>query len=114
MNIDPVTLAVVGDVGISALRAEGDWSGAFNDQYNDGRPTWGVGVVASMSLERRAAKARLHRSATLQQTRSGPKGGAATRRRSQAGADHGFTIDEAEVIYWGVCPDCRATGADAT
>lgn len=49
---------LVGDVGISALRAEGDWSGAFNDQYNDGRPTWGVGVVASMSLERRAAKAR--------------------------------------------------------
>jgi Fur family ferric uptake transcriptional regulator len=22
--------------------------------------------------------------------------------------DHGFTIDEAEVIYWGRCPDCRA------
>ena len=22
--------------------------------------------------------------------------------------DHGFTIDEAEVIYWGVCPTCRA------
>lgn len=20
--------------------------------------------------------------------------------------DHGFVIDEAEVIYWGVCPDC--------
>ena len=20
--------------------------------------------------------------------------------------DHGFTIDEAEVIYWGLCPDC--------
>ena len=20
--------------------------------------------------------------------------------------DHGFSIDEAEVIYWGVCPDC--------
>ncbi len=20
--------------------------------------------------------------------------------------DHGFTIDEAEVIYWGTCPDC--------
>jgi Fe2+ or Zn2+ uptake regulation protein len=20
---------------------------------------------------------------------------------------HGFTIDEAEVIYWGTCPDCR-------
>jgi Fe2+ or Zn2+ uptake regulation protein len=23
-----------------------------------------------------------------------------------ASDDHGFTIDEAEVIYWGVCPDC--------
>ena len=31
-----------------------------------------------------------------------------------ANDDHGFEIDEAEVIYWGVCPDCRATGADAT
>ncbi|MGW0911073.1 Fur family transcriptional regulator [Streptomyces sp. NPDC002784] len=23
-----------------------------------------------------------------------------------ASDDHGFAIDEAEVIYWGVCPDC--------
>lgn len=23
-----------------------------------------------------------------------------------AADDHGFTIDEAEVIYWGLCPDC--------
>lgn len=23
-----------------------------------------------------------------------------------ASQDHGFTIDEAEVIYWGTCPDC--------
>jgi Fe2+ or Zn2+ uptake regulation protein len=23
-----------------------------------------------------------------------------------ASADHGFTIDEAEVTYWGFCPDC--------
>jgi len=22
---------------------------------------------------------------------------------------HGFSIDEAEVIYWGLCPDCAAT-----
>jgi len=22
-------------------------------------------------------------------------------------ADHGFTIDEAEVVYWGVCPACQ-------
>jgi len=28
--------------------------------------------------------------------------------------DHGFAIDEAEVIYWGLCPDCstaRSSGA---
>jgi Fur family transcriptional regulator, stress-responsive regulator len=24
-----------------------------------------------------------------------------------AADDHGFVIDEAEVIYWGVCPPCR-------
>jgi Fe2+ or Zn2+ uptake regulation protein len=22
--------------------------------------------------------------------------------------DHAYVIDEAEVIYWGICPDCRA------
>lgn len=25
----------------------------------------------------------------------------------QPSDDHGFTIDEAEVVYWGCCPDCR-------
>ena len=25
-----------------------------------------------------------------------------------ASADHGFVIDEAEVVYWGVCPGCAA------
>ena len=25
--------------------------------------------------------------------------------------DHGFEIDEAEVIYWGYCPDCRKQAA---
>lgn len=25
----------------------------------------------------------------------------------EADDDHGFTIDEAEVIYWGVCPTCQ-------
>ena len=25
--------------------------------------------------------------------------------------DHGFTLDEAEVIYWGYCPSCAASGA---
>ncbi len=24
-----------------------------------------------------------------------------------AAHDHGFKIDEAEVVYWGTCPDCR-------
>jgi Fur family ferric uptake transcriptional regulator len=26
-----------------------------------------------------------------------------------ASHDHGFVIDEAEVIYWGLCPDCSST-----
>ena len=28
-----------------------------------------------------------------------------------ASVDHGFTIDEAEVIYWGHCPSCSAPPA---
>src|SRR5579875_780221 len=28
--------------------------------------------------------------------------------------DHGFQIDEAEVIYWGICPDCQHGVADDT
>jgi Fe2+ or Zn2+ uptake regulation protein len=27
-----------------------------------------------------------------------------------AAADHGFRIDEAEVIFWGTCPACLASG----
>ncbi len=30
-----------------------------------------------------------------------------------ASEDHGFAIDEAEVIYWGHCPDCQAAMATA-
>jgi Fe2+ or Zn2+ uptake regulation protein len=26
---------------------------------------------------------------------------------------HGFVIDEAEVTYWGVCPDCQALAAQS-
>jgi Fur family transcriptional regulator, stress-responsive regulator len=26
-----------------------------------------------------------------------------------ASESHGFSIDEAEVVYWGLCPDCQAT-----
>jgi Fur family transcriptional regulator, stress-responsive regulator len=29
-----------------------------------------------------------------------------------AADDHGFTIDEAEVVYWGQCPTCRARADD--
>jgi Fur family transcriptional regulator, stress-responsive regulator len=28
-----------------------------------------------------------------------------------ASQDHGFVIDEAEVIYWGVCPQCSGKGS---
>lgn len=28
----------------------------------------------------------------------------------EASDDHGFVIDEAEVVYWGTCPECRGTG----
>jgi Fur family ferric uptake transcriptional regulator len=31
-----------------------------------------------------------------------------------ASDDHGFTIDEAEVTYWGLCPECVATVAVAS
>jgi Fur family ferric uptake transcriptional regulator len=27
----------------------------------------------------------------------------------QPSNDHGFVIDEAEVVYWGVCPTCQQT-----
>ncbi len=28
-----------------------------------------------------------------------------------ASNNHGFVIDEAEVVYWGLCPDCVTTGS---
>jgi Fe2+ or Zn2+ uptake regulation protein len=28
-----------------------------------------------------------------------------------ASDDHGFSIDEAEVIYWGLCPDCSTAAS---
>ena len=34
------------------------------------------------------------------------RGGAAG-RACEAADDHGFIIDEAEVIYWGTCPACQ-------
>jgi Fur family transcriptional regulator, stress-responsive regulator len=30
-----------------------------------------------------------------------------------ASDDHGFSIDEAEVIYWGLCPGCSATPSNS-
>jgi Fur family ferric uptake transcriptional regulator len=27
-----------------------------------------------------------------------------------AADDHGYALEEAEVIYWGLCPDCSASG----
>lgn len=30
-----------------------------------------------------------------------------------ASDNHGFSIDEAEVIYWGICPTCTAANAAA-
>jgi Fur family ferric uptake transcriptional regulator len=26
-----------------------------------------------------------------------------------ASDDHGYAIDEAEVVYWGICPDCSSS-----
>ncbi len=31
----------------------------------------------------------------------------------QAADDHGFLIDEAEVVYWGLCPACNAEHSDS-
>lgn len=31
-----------------------------------------------------------------------------------ASDDHGFTIDEAEVVYWGLCPACSTSAPDRT
>lgn len=31
----------------------------------------------------------------------------------QPSESHGFTIDEAEVVYWGLCPDCQDQPAHA-
>ncbi|HTW14975.1 MAG TPA: Fur family transcriptional regulator [Nocardioides sp.] len=30
-----------------------------------------------------------------------------------ASDDHGFVVDEAEVVYWGTCPDCAAGSVGA-
>lgn len=30
----------------------------------------------------------------------------------EPGHDHGFVIDEAEVVFWGLCPNCRRAGGE--
>lgn len=52
------SLDLIAEYGTSTLRGQGDWTGAFNDQYNGGEGTWGVGVVASIPLSNKTAKAR--------------------------------------------------------
>ena len=37
---------------------------------------------------------------------------AGTRPCLQVTDDHGFAVDEAEVVFWGRCPDCRAASGD--
>jgi len=32
----------------------------------------------------------------------------------QAADDHGFAIDEAEVVYWGLCPECQGKAEQET
>ena len=36
-----------------------------------------------------------------------------TRPCLEVADDHGFTVDEAEVVYWGHCPSCRPTSISA-
>jgi Fur family ferric uptake transcriptional regulator len=31
-----------------------------------------------------------------------------------AAHDHGFEIDEAEIVYWGLCPDCKSSTGKGT
>jgi Fe2+ or Zn2+ uptake regulation protein len=31
-----------------------------------------------------------------------------------ASDDHGYAIDEAEVVYWGLCPDCSTPGENSS
>jgi Fur family ferric uptake transcriptional regulator len=31
----------------------------------------------------------------------------------EPGGNHGFAVDEADVTFWGVCPDCTATRSNA-
>lgn len=57
-NEKQIELNLVGEIGVSSLQAEGSWQRAYGDQYDDGRPTFGVGVIGSVPLERRFAKSR--------------------------------------------------------
>ncbi|MCB1229331.1 MAG: TolC family protein [Verrucomicrobiae bacterium] len=52
------TLNAIAEVGVSSLKGDGDWSGAYGDQYDDSEPTWGAGIIASVPWGRKSAKAR--------------------------------------------------------
>ena len=52
------SLNLIGEVGVSALRGNGNWGGAYEDQYDDTEPTWAAGIMASVPWERKTAKAR--------------------------------------------------------
>jgi Fur family ferric uptake transcriptional regulator len=39
--------------------------------------------------------------------------GIGTSTMSSAAADSGYEIDEAELVFWGTCPSCRAKAASA-
>jgi outer membrane protein TolC len=51
------TLNLVAETGVGALRGGGQVGGAFQDEFSDSSPNWGLGVVASMPWGNRAAKA---------------------------------------------------------
>tara|TARA_R110002096_G_scaffold173997_10_gene349638 strand:- start:4623 stop:6404 length:1782 start_codon:yes stop_codon:yes gene_type:complete len=55
-------LNIFGEGSISDLQSDGDWEGATRGEYNDGHPSWSVGLSASVSLERRFTRARHLRS----------------------------------------------------
>ncbi len=51
-----------GEGSISELRGNGDWEGATRSEFNDGNPSWAVGLTASIPIERRFPRARHVRS----------------------------------------------------
>lgn len=52
------TLNAIAEVGVSSLKGDGDFGGAYGDQWDDSEPTWGAGLMASVPWGRKSAKAR--------------------------------------------------------